>query len=132
MRAPHITYELVNDIVKQEIYMTEKKIEAVKEEKKRLNFKYLRDKDAQLVTGKFIFHEVPGGAMEFSYKAYKGEQVEKYNFKDNEVVSPVALFEKKLIPSANLPVKILGKEKLTVKVKFEKVKMSAGLNDQIK
>ena len=65
--------------------MTEKKIEAVKEEKKRLNFKYLRDKDAQLVTGKFIFHEVPGGAMEFSYKAYKGEQVEKYNFKDNEV-----------------------------------------------
>ena len=53
------------------------------------------------------------------------------NFKDNEVVNPVALFEKKLIPSANLPVKILGKEKLTVKVKFEHIKMSEGLKSQI-
>ena len=53
------------------------------------------------------------------------------NFKDNEVVNPLALFEKKLIPSASLPVKILGKEKLTVKVKFEHIKMSAGLKSQI-
>ena len=53
------------------------------------------------------------------------------NFKDNEIVNPVSLFEKKLVSSANEPVKILGKEKLTVKVKFEKVKMSAGLKSQI-
>ena len=53
------------------------------------------------------------------------------NFKDNEVVSPVSLFEKKLIPSATEPVKILGKEKLTVKVKFEHIKMSEGLKSQL-
>lgn len=53
-------------------------------------------------------------------------------FKDNEIVSPQALFEKQLIASAALPVKILGKEKLTVKVKFEKIKMSASLKDQVK
>ena len=53
------------------------------------------------------------------------------SFKDNEIVSPTTLFEKKLIPSANLPVKILGKEKLTVKVKFEHIKMSEGLKSQI-
>jgi large subunit ribosomal protein L15 len=53
------------------------------------------------------------------------------NFKDNEVVSPVSLFEKKLISSATEPVKILGKEKLTVKVKFEHIKMSEGLKSQL-
>lgn len=54
------------------------------------------------------------------------------NFKDNETVNPAILFEKKLISSVSLPVKILGKEKLTVKVKFEKIKMSEGVKSQIK
>lgn len=54
------------------------------------------------------------------------------SFKDGEIVSPAALFAKKLIASASLPVKILGKEKLTVKVNFEKIKMSAGVKGQIK
>ncbi|MFA7087971.1 MAG: 50S ribosomal protein L15 [Patescibacteria group bacterium] len=53
------------------------------------------------------------------------------NFKDGETVSPEALFGKKLVSSASLPVKILGKEKLTVKVKFEKIKMSEGVKTQI-
>lgn len=54
------------------------------------------------------------------------------NFKDGEVVNPTALFEKKLIPSAAKPVKVLGKEKLNVKVSFSGVKMSASLEAQIK
>ncbi len=54
------------------------------------------------------------------------------NFKDNEIVNPTTLFEKKLINSAELPVKILGKEKLTVKVTFEKVGSSAPVKGQIK
>lgn len=53
-------------------------------------------------------------------------------FKDNEIVSPQALFEKELVGSASLPVKVLGKEKLTVKVKFENIKMSASVKSQIK
>jgi len=53
------------------------------------------------------------------------------NFKDNEIVSPATLMEKKLISSPSLPVKILGKEKLTVKVKFEKIKMSDGVKKQL-
>jgi large subunit ribosomal protein L15 len=53
------------------------------------------------------------------------------NFKDNETVSAASLMEKKLIASATRPVKILGKEKLTVKVKFEKIKMSASLTKQL-
>lgn len=54
------------------------------------------------------------------------------NFKDNEVVSPATLAEKKLINSSELPVKILGKEKLTVKVTFEKVNASESVKGQIK
>lgn len=54
------------------------------------------------------------------------------NFKDGEIVSPVILAVKKLINSAELPVKILGKEKLTVKVTFEKVGLSESVKSQIK
>ncbi|MEI6528900.1 MAG: 50S ribosomal protein L15 [Candidatus Falkowbacteria bacterium] len=54
------------------------------------------------------------------------------NFKDGEVVNPTSLFEKKLINSAEMPVKILGKEKLTVKVTFEKVGTSEPVKGQIK
>lgn len=54
------------------------------------------------------------------------------SFKDGEVVSPETLAEKKLISKASEPVKILGKEKLTVKVSFANIKMSASLSEQIK
>lgn len=53
------------------------------------------------------------------------------SFKDGETVTPDSLMEKRLISSASLPVKILGKEKLTVKVKFEKIKMSDSLKKQL-
>lgn len=53
------------------------------------------------------------------------------HFKDDEVVSAASLRAKKLIASSSRPVKILGKEKLTVKVKFENIKMSAGVKSQI-
>lgn len=54
-----------------------------------------------------------------------------HNFKDNEMVSPETLFAKKLTTIKNAPVKILGKEKLTVKVKFGGVKMSESLKKQL-
>ena len=54
------------------------------------------------------------------------------HFKDAEVVSPESLVEKKLISRVNDPVKVLGKEKLTVKVSFVRVKMSATLEAQVK
>ena len=53
-------------------------------------------------------------------------------FKDGETVTPASLFEKKLISSVSEPVKVLGKEKLAVKVKFENIKMSAGVAEQVK
>ena len=54
------------------------------------------------------------------------------NFKDNETVSPETLFKKKLIKKIDKPVKILGKEKLKVKVKFDKVLLNKSLIDNTK
>lgn len=50
-------------------------------------------------------------------------QINKH-YKDNEVVSPETLLEKGLIKTTETPVKILGKEALTIKVTFENVKQS--------
>ncbi|HPY08471.1 MAG TPA: 50S ribosomal protein L15 [bacterium] len=54
------------------------------------------------------------------------------NFKDGDVVNAATLLEKNLISTLDKPVKILGKEKLTVKVKFESIKMSASVKEQAK
>ncbi|HNU81120.1 MAG TPA: 50S ribosomal protein L15 [bacterium] len=53
------------------------------------------------------------------------------NFHDGDVITPESLWQAGLIKNVSSPVKILGKEKLTIKVKFEKVAMSAGVKSQI-
>lgn len=58
------------------------------EEKKRLTqqaLNYSRDKDREMVRGKFIFHEVPGGCMSFVFKAYKGDEVERFDMVDGQI-----------------------------------------------
>lgn len=47
--------------------------------------KEMRDRDRKPVRGKFIFHEVPNGKMEFVFRAYKGDPVEKYSMIDGEI-----------------------------------------------
>jgi hypothetical protein len=59
--------------------LTPKKNEAPKQ-----NLRYQRDKDREMVKGIFRFFEVPGGSMEFVFKAYKEDPVEKYSFYDGE------------------------------------------------
>ena len=57
----------------------------VKKEVKVPNLRYLRDKDAQPVKGKFIFHEVPGGKMSFSFRKWKEDPVVNYDLVDGEI-----------------------------------------------
>jgi len=55
------------------------------------------------------------------------------NFKDGEAVTPETLLAKGLIKEIKTPVKILGKDRLTVKIsEFKGVKMSASVKDQLK
>jgi len=58
------------------------------------NLKYQRDKDRQMVRGKFIFHEVPGGKMEFAFRAYKGDPIEIYRMTDGEILTiPLGVYK---------------------------------------
>ncbi len=53
-------------------------------ERGKLNLKYMKDKDAEMVRGIFHFYEVPGGLLEFPFKEYPGD-VEKYSLEDGKV-----------------------------------------------
>lgn len=44
-----------------------------------------RAEERKLVRGIFRFHEVPGGMMEFMFRKYKGDPLEKFSMKDGEV-----------------------------------------------
>jgi len=59
----------------------------VKEEAKKNppNMKYMRDKDREMVKGVFRFHEVPGGSMNFVFRKYKEDQVERYDMVDGQI-----------------------------------------------
>jgi hypothetical protein len=58
-----------------------------KKETKKVNLKYLHDKDMQIVKGIFRFYECPGATLSFVYKAYKGDEVERYDLTDGQVCS---------------------------------------------
>jgi hypothetical protein len=49
------------------------------------SLRYQRDKDREKVKGIFHFYEVPGGTMKFFFKAYKGDDPERYELRDGEV-----------------------------------------------
>lgn len=54
-------------------------------EKPKPNHKHLRDKHREMVKGIFRYYEVPGGVMEFVFKEFKEDQVEKYTLYDGEI-----------------------------------------------
>jgi len=56
-----------------------------KNKKEKVNLKYQRDKDAQLVKGIFRFHEVPGGTMGFTVRFYKEDQPQTYTMVDGGI-----------------------------------------------
>lgn len=59
------------------------------------------------------------------------EKINK-NFKDNDVINVQVLYEKGLVAKNDLPVKILGKEKLIPQgLKFEKILFSESVKKQL-
>ncbi len=53
--------------------------------KKKVDHKYTRDKHREMVKGKFIFHEVPGGLLSFPFREFKEDEVERYDLYDGEI-----------------------------------------------
>ena len=54
-------------------------------EKMKVNLEFQRKKDREQVRGIFRFHEVPSGQIEFNFRKYKGDPLEKFLMKDGEV-----------------------------------------------
>ena len=61
--------------------LVENKVEA----KKKVNIHYQHDKDREMVKGIFRFHEVEGGSMEFVFKMYKEDPVERFLLVDGQI-----------------------------------------------
>lgn len=59
--------------------------ESNKKEQLKVNLRYQRDKDREMVKGIFKFYEVEGGGMSFVYKAYKEDPVERFDFVDGQI-----------------------------------------------
>lgn len=66
---------------------TDAQLEApiVKEEKKKPNLKFMREKDREKVKGIFRFYEAPGHTLSFSIRLYKEDPVEKFALVDGQV-----------------------------------------------
>jgi len=54
-------------------------------EKVAQNIKYQHDKDREPVKGIFKYYEVPGGCLEFNYRAYKQDPIEFFSLIDGQV-----------------------------------------------
>ncbi len=56
-----------------------------KEPLTKAEMKKLRDKHREPVRGKFIFHECPGGMLEFTFREFKEDPLERYSLIDGMV-----------------------------------------------
>lgn len=74
------------------------------EVKKKPNLKWMRDRDREMVRGKFMFHEVPHGTLSFSFKAYKEDPVENYTFVDGEIYTIPLGVARHLNNNCNYPI----------------------------
>jgi hypothetical protein len=70
----------------KEIKREDRSQDLSKEEAKK-KLQRMKEKDAQIVKGVFRFHEMPGGTLSFTYKAYKGQNSERYDLTDGQIYS---------------------------------------------
>jgi hypothetical protein len=53
--------------------------------KKPIDIESLRLRDREMVRGIFKFYEVPGGNLKFSFRYWKGDEVEHFDLNDGEI-----------------------------------------------
>jgi hypothetical protein len=49
--------------------------------------KYMREKDKELVRGRFKYYDCPGGEMKFVFRRYKGDKIDHYKLIDGQIYS---------------------------------------------
>jgi len=68
--------------------MAEKVVQKTEEKKgvpSKKNLRWQRDRDRETVKGVFRFYEVPGGSLNFVFRAYKEDDVERFDFIDGQI-----------------------------------------------
>lgn len=60
-------------------------VEKKDKEKLKKELPVMRAKDREPVKGIFHFYEVPGGILSFVFKAYKGDDVERFDLTDGNI-----------------------------------------------
>lgn len=57
----------------------------INKEDAQKNLRLQQAKDEEMVRGRFKYFELPGGAVDFVFKCYKTQDVERYSFIDGEI-----------------------------------------------
>ena len=81
------------------------------------DLEYLRAKEGQLVKGKFTFHEIHGGVLDFVFRKFKYDPIEKYSLKDGEIYELPYRVAKHLNENVSYPVYDYKKENSTTSKK---------------
>lgn len=55
------------------------------QEANKKKLEYMRDRDREKVKGIFHYNESPGGVLEFFFRAYAGDAIEKYSLTDGQI-----------------------------------------------
>lgn len=90
--------------------MARKTLSEKEKREKQAALKVQRNKDNQPVKGIFRFNEVPGGSISFVYKAYDGDEVEKYELIDGQVYTVPLGVARHLNKSGKYPVHAYKKD----------------------
>lgn len=65
---------------------------AEKSKPKKVSARYSREKDSRLVKGRFIYNELPGGALAFNFLLHKGDKPIRYTMIDGHIYTvPLAV-----------------------------------------
>lgn len=72
--------------------------------KKKLTIAQQRERDAEMVTGRFTFTECPGGILGFRYRKYKGDQIEPHYLMDGSICTIPRGVAKHLATNGSYPV----------------------------
>ena len=68
------------------------------------NLKAQQEIESKLVRGKFVFHECPGGVMNFPFRKFKGDKIVTYSMKDGQVYEIPLAVAKHLNTNVSWPV----------------------------
>lgn len=72
--------------------------------RKQVNYEYLKDKGNEKVKGIFQYYERPGDTLEFFFRFFKGQPIEKYSLTDKVEYSIPAILAEYLTTSGQYPI----------------------------